>query len=121
MRGIVKSPKELFYYKQIPKFVYEEFERMILERYDGSVAIFSKQDIKEAINARRHPLDSFKEEWLDIDEDFTVNGWKVSRLKRGRVGSDNYDTFMFKSKEEEKDQFDEQESEPKKRKSSDNE
>lgn len=76
------SPSEAFDLKQkvIPDKVIDIINEMILENFNGGVAILQQAELSRRIKAG---LGDFHQRWLDFEDVYRKQGWKVTYDKPG--------------------------------------
>lgn len=75
----------------IPDFVIEAFNELIAEKFDGKEARITITEATQRIKKKefeyhghdRLLLESFNKEWLNVEEVYRKNGWKVEYDKPG--------------------------------------
>ncbi len=75
----------------IPDFVIEAFNELIAEKFDGKEARITIAEATERIKKKEYEyhghdrllLENFNKEWLNIEEVYRRNGWKVEYDKPG--------------------------------------
>lgn len=102
MKGPI-SPDEVDKFRQknrvpIPDEVYEAFNELIAEDWDGSEAAVSQTDVIASILAKLPQAkkdDIYKNKWLDVEEAYEKQGWTVEYDKPGYCESGSA-YFVFK-------------------------
>jgi len=76
------SPSEAFDLKQkvIPDKVIDIINEMILENFNGGIATLQQAELVRRMKAR---LEDFQERWLDFEDVYRKQGWKVTYDKPG--------------------------------------
>lgn len=100
MSGPIK-PDEVVSAKRaaIPEFVYDVFNALITEHWDGRVAKVLQEDAQTGIAALCRVSDSevLKRGWLDIEAIYAEAGWVVKYDKPGY--NETYEPyFLFKKR-----------------------
>ncbi len=85
--------------KQIPDQVFEVFNELITEKWDGRCALVKQTDVVERIvekyGATREEI--FAKGWIDVEDAYRSVGWSVEYDKPGY--NENYAAFfVFKRK-----------------------
>ena len=94
------TPKEVVSKKvsTIPDEIFEAFNELIVENFDGHTACFTEKSIiarivKKGISSKK----AYDNHWLDIEEIYEKAGWKVEYDSPGF--NESYDaTFSFSKK-----------------------
>lgn len=94
------TPKEVTLLKvsTIPDEIFEAFNELIVENFDGRSACFSEKKVvalivKKGISSK----DAYGNHWLDVEPIYRKAGWKVEYDKPGY--NESYDaTFTFSKK-----------------------
>ena len=82
----------------IPDIVFEIFNELITEKFNGSYAYVGQDAVIDRIVKAGHSRDTiFEKHWLDIEDIYREQGWNVSYDKPGYCES--YEpTFEFSKK-----------------------
>jgi hypothetical protein len=82
----------------IPNEVIECFNELIVENYNGAYATVYQEDVVKRIVAKGIGREKiFKNSWLDVEEIFEAEGWRVEYDKPGYCES--YEAhFKFEAK-----------------------
>ncbi len=93
-------PEEVLNAKQtlMPECVLESFNTLIAENFNGRYARILQKDVIAKICAHGHSRDTiFDKHWLDVEDIYRAQGWKVEYDKPGYCES--YDaSFTFSIK-----------------------
>jgi hypothetical protein len=82
------TPDEAAKIVAIPDVVFEVFNRLITEKFDGQCARILQADVLGAI--RQHTGDAVSMNWLNVERFYEAAGWKVEYSK-----PDYNDTFFM--------------------------
>ncbi len=84
--------------KHLPPEVIESFNELIARNFSsGSATVLQKDVVSSLVCKGFKSEDIFENHWLDVEEIFEKNGWKVSYDKPGY--NESYDaSFMFSVK-----------------------
>lgn len=94
MEGRVKKPCQMSI-KQPPDNVLKIWEEEVEKNWNGKISTVSRESIlKRLYNLVDNRKDIFDNNWLDIEETFEANGWKVWQ-------DDGEDYWYFEAKEKE--------------------
>jgi hypothetical protein len=94
------TPDEVQTKKEIPEEVFEIFNRLIQENWDGVCAIVLQDEAADMVASRLQVPRSriFEEHWFDIEGHYEAVGWRVDYDKPGY--NESYaETFKFRKKE----------------------
>ena len=84
MPGPIK-PSEVDKTKTIPEAVFEVFNHLIIEHWNGNEAVLSQEEVvaraAKALGCERHVL--FSRHYLDVEDAYRKVGWDVSYDKPG--------------------------------------
>lgn len=94
------SPDEVLEARKtaIPDDVFEVFNELIAQKFNGSYAYVGQESVIAALKKRGHTRDTvFEKHWLDVEDIYREKGWKVFYDKPGYCES--YEaTFKFSKK-----------------------
>ena len=94
------SPKDVIKAKQrdIPEFVFEVINQLIVENIDGNEAKVRQDEIvnRLVVNHDVERSDIFKKGWLNIEDIYRKAGWKVTYDKAGYC--ETYSSFFLFTK-----------------------
>lgn len=96
------SPSEAKSGKHIPSFVFEAFNKLIREKFDGQTAVIKQSDVVDLITQymavppeQNHNI--FTQGWLNVEGAYEAEGWIVDYDKPAYC--ETYPaTFTFKAK-----------------------
>ena len=81
----------------IPPIVFDAFNELITKHWNGSYSSFTQDEVVNLIEAKTQNSEDtiFKQKWLDVEEAYRNEGWKVTYDKPGY--NESYKaTFEFK-------------------------
>lgn len=88
--------------KTIPDEVYEAFNALIVDRWDGESAVVTQPEVSQEIKKRlkasgKSPRGDFSMSWLDVEPAYRKEGWSVDFEKPGY--NETFSArFIFKKK-----------------------
>jgi hypothetical protein len=91
------SPSEILGYKQndIPSFVYEAFNTLIVRNWNGTSATVKQKDVI-ALLPEEKQAEAYANHWLDVEDIYRHAGWGVKYDKPAY--NETYDAHFVFSK-----------------------
>jgi hypothetical protein len=95
---IAPSEARKTFINNIPGFVIESFNELIVENLNGRYATVLQKEAVTRIKKKMPDGERFNDRWLDIEDVYRANGWVVKYDKPGY--NESYEpSFEFKDKE----------------------
>jgi len=91
------TPEEVKKTVAIPSFVFEEFNRLIAENFDGQRARVLQADVLREIVNRTGNIADIK--WLNVERFYEAAGWKVEYNKPDYNDTYFMANFVFTAKQ----------------------
>ena len=89
------SPSELLTKRsrEIPSEVIDIFNDLLLEKFSGGMAIIYLSTVTEKVN--KHTFPAFEMWWLDVEDIYREQGWKVDFVKQS-IGDSFKSHYVFR-------------------------